>query len=281
MKRFTPTGVAEWLPDEAIRHNSLTRSVSDSLEAAGFSPIRTPVIDYFDALSVGLDPKLVSRSIRFFDSNGHLMILRPDHTTPIARMVANRLSNNDDLKLYYVAPVFRTPSDSDQQLEVFQAGVEWIGPQSASSDAHLIHLCRSILGKLGFSDVGIDIGHPSFSSGFTDAERTALIQKDYVALGYIPPRGGLEIAESIPDLCQLHNELAHYNLESAVTYNPGLISEFDYYTGPHFEVYVPGIRQMVASGGRYDRLIAKFGYDVPAVGFAINISLIQERLAQC
>jgi ATP phosphoribosyltransferase regulatory subunit len=37
---------------------------------------------------------------------------------------------------------------------------------------------------------------------------------------------------------------------------------------------VQEIGSIIASGGRYDNLIEKFGFDCPAVGFSININLI-------
>jgi ATP phosphoribosyltransferase regulatory subunit len=45
---------------------------------------------------------------------------------------------------------------------------------------------------------------------------------------------------------------------------------FGYYTGFVFHGYVPGYGQAIASGGRYDSLIAKYGRDIPAAGFAID-----------
>jgi ATP phosphoribosyltransferase regulatory subunit len=283
MKSLTPFGVSEFVPNEAVRHNALTRQISDQFETAGFSPIRTPVVEYFDTLSVGLDPRLASQSIRFFDTAGHMMILRPDHTTPIARMVASRLSHSPTpLQLYYVAPVFRNPIGDDlTPFELFQAGVEWIGAASPATDARLIALCVSVLESLGFKGIGVDIGHPAFSAGIPESERAALIRKDYVRLGYLPERGSNDIAKRVPDLAALDEELSLLGLNNRVRYNTGLIQEFNYYTGAHFEVYADGVRQMIACGGRYDQLVAKFGFDSPAVGFALNLNVIQEALAQC
>lgn len=281
MNLFTPFGVSEFLPDEALRHNKLTQQISKYFEIAGFSPIRTPVVEYFDALAPGLDPQLVSQSIRFFDTSGHLMILRPDHTTPIARMVASRLSDTPvPLQLYYVAPVFRNTT-TDSPMELFQAGVEWIGATGPHADAQLIQQCVQLLSQLGFTDLGVDIGHPALADGLSTSDRDALVHHDYVRLGRLPERGTIDVARHIPELVALETELRTLNIHETVRYNTGLIREFDYYTGPHFEVYAKGIRQMVACGGRYDRLISKFGYDCPAVGFALNLSLIQEALAQC
>lgn len=49
------------------------------------------------------------------------------------------------------------------------------------------------------------------------------------------------------------------------------IHNLGYYTGISFEVLVPGLGFPVGSGGRYDKLVAAFGADQPAVGVALGI----------
>ena len=44
-----------------------------------------------------------------------------------------------------------------------------------------------------------------------------------------------------------------------------------YYTGIRFRVYVDGRRLPVAQGGRYDDLYARFGANVPAIGFTFTV----------
>ena len=48
-------------------------------------------------------------------------------------------------------------------------------------------------------------------------------------------------------------------------------SDKHYYTGIIFRGYFEGVGVTVLSGGRYDNLIARFGRDIPAVGFSIKI----------
>lgn len=44
-----------------------------------------------------------------------------------------------------------------------------------------------------------------------------------------------------------------------------------YYTGVRFRVYTNGRRAPVAQGGRYDNLYARFGANVPAIGFTFTV----------
>jgi ATP phosphoribosyltransferase regulatory subunit len=50
----------------------------------------------------------------------------------------------------------------------------------------------------------------------------------------------------------------------------GEMQGFGYYTGIVFHAYAEGIGQAVASGGRYNKLLGRYGRDLPAAGFAID-----------
>ena len=51
-----------------------------------------------------------------------------------------------------------------------------------------------------------------------------------------------------------------------------------YYTGAVIKGYLEGYGDAVLSGGRYNHLLAEFGYDVPATGFAINVDAVSTVL---
>jgi histidyl-tRNA synthetase len=62
---------------------------------------------------------------------------------------------------------------------------------------------------------------------------------------------------------------------SRVVYTPRMVRGLDYYTGPIFEVSAPGYPGSIASGGRYDGLVARLGGpDLPACGGSIGIERI-------
>jgi ATP phosphoribosyltransferase regulatory subunit len=52
----------------------------------------------------------------------------------------------------------------------------------------------------------------------------------------------------------------------------------NYYTGIVFQAYKEGIDSAFASGGRYDKLLARFGFDAPSVGFSLMLSKIEGSL---
>ena len=60
----------------------------------------------------------------------------------------------------------------------------------------------------------------------------------------------------------------------------GMMHRTDYYTGMILRGYLSGYGDEILSGGRYDNLIAEFGYDVPATGFAVNIDAVVKVLSK-
>lgn len=52
----------------------------------------------------------------------------------------------------------------------------------------------------------------------------------------------------------------------------GFLHHLNYYTGIIFKGITYGVGYPILNGGRYDRLLQKYGQDDPAVGFAINVN---------
>ena len=267
----TPHGVNDFLPGDAKRHQALLQKVRSVFEKRGYKKIKTPTIEYLETLSVGMGDTLQNSAIKFFDAAGHVLVLRPDHTTPIARMVATRLqSEKKPLRLYYLDPVFR----QGEEIEIFQAGVELIGEDSARANAEVVMTAIESLLKLGYREFKIDIGHTDFVKGLSEKKKQALLSGNYLEFGKIPERGSVHLVKDHSDLVELFDSLKKNKLESYVDFNKGLVKDLDYYTGMIMECFVCGVRQPVGSGGQYNQLLKKFGFDCPAVGFALNLNVL-------
>ena len=60
-----------------------------------------------------------------------------------------------------------------------------------------------------------------------------------------------------------------------MVFDPTLVRGMSYYTGPIFEIAIPGLGISCGGGGRYDKMVGKFtGKDVPACGFSIGFERI-------
>lgn len=273
MKTLTPFGVQDLTPDLAAKHAKLLTQLSGFFDRSGFELVRTPIVEYLDSLKPGMGDTLTESCVKFFDNDGQLLILKPDHTLPIARLVSSQMQANPlPLSLYYHGPVFR----KGPRLECMQAGVERIGPQSPEADAKLVMLCLDCLKKLGLTDLVLDIGHNDLSDTLPDDQKKALLERDYIALGALPKRTNGDEVHDHAYLGPFLKDLSTNGVKAHLNY--GLVKNIAYYTGLTFEVLSPTLKKVVASGGRYDALLAKFGYDVPAIGFALYLDTIKDGL---
>ena len=68
---------------------------------------------------------------------------------------------------------------------------------------------------------------------------------------------------------QFYEALCLYGKEEYVSFDLGMLSQLDYYTGILFRAYTHGTGEVIAAGGRYDSLVGQFGKQSPAIGIAI------------
>lgn len=84
--------------------------------------------------------------------------------------------------------------------------------------------------------------------------------------------------QALEELSRVHALLGAYGLSGAVNLDLGAIRDFDYYTGVIFEGYGQDLGSPLAQGGRYDRLLQRFGRPAAATGFMIHLDLLGEGL---
>ena len=87
-----------------------------------------------------------------------------------------------------------------------------------------------------------------------------------------------KVQKAIAHLKALYEILCDYKVEKYVSFDLGMLSSYQYYTGIIFNVYTIGIGDVVAKGGRYDKLLPYFGKNSPAIGFVIVIDDLMQAL---
>ena len=75
---------------------------------------------------------------------------------------------------------------------------------------------------------------------------------------------------------QAYELLCQRGLRDRIMIDFSIMSSFDYYTGIVFEAYAPQIGTALGSGGRYDHMLAAYGQDRPAAGFAFYLEQAME-----
>jgi ATP phosphoribosyltransferase regulatory subunit len=272
MKVRMPKGVKDLLPADVEERGRVAKKMQNVFKDAGYRRIITPTVELYDVLKRGMGQRIQKMSIRFFDHNGDLMILRPDMTTPVARVVATRMQENNDIKLYYTSNVYRqSPKSSGKDAEFTQIGIESMGKNGVEADAEVLELAILAMKAIGLKNFKIDIGHISMLENMTDEQINALEAKDYVKFGQIPLVGKEEVSEKLPYFKELLTELKKRNIENYIQFNLGLVKDIGYYTGLVFECFVNEVGYLIGGGGRYDGLVGSYGAEKPAVGFAFSL----------
>ena len=86
----TPRGFRDILPREALARERITAVVRERFSAAGYLPVETPLLEDRSVLERGA--RIKDSAFQLFDSDGTLLMLRPDLTLPVARLVAGRVA---------------------------------------------------------------------------------------------------------------------------------------------------------------------------------------------
>lgn len=89
-----------------------------------------------------------------------------------------------------------------------------------------------------------------------------------------------EVYQAILHLEQLQSLFLLYGIDQFISFELGAISSYQYYSGIIFQGYTFGSGEPIVKGGRYDKLLGRFGKDAPAIGFVIVINQLMAALAR-
>ena len=148
MQTGTPSGFRDILPTEAIARERISDQVRACFSSHGYLPVETPLLEDKGALEHG--GRVPASPFQLFDSDGSLLVMRPDITLAIARMVSGRLADGTlPLRLRYKESVVREESTlSGQPRQFTQLGVELVGGEGIEAEAEVIALLAEALRTL-------------------------------------------------------------------------------------------------------------------------------------
>lgn len=206
-----PLGMRDILPESLAKQRHLEWSLRHCIEKWGYEEILTPSLEYYDTVGTA-SATLSDRMFKLLDKQGKTVVLRPDMTTPIARVVSSLYKDARlPIRLFYQANVFRAQEkEAGRNAEFFQTGVELIGDASVDADAEAIALAVFCLQEANVPVFRIAVGHVDFVEGLLqeivgDAEVEAqflryLYERDFV--GYRQLAESLQLADE--DRRRLH-----------------------------------------------------------------------------
>ncbi|WP_235919633.1 ATP phosphoribosyltransferase regulatory subunit [Heliomicrobium undosum] len=203
-----PPGMRDLLPGNAREKRLLENEWVKLFSSWGYQEVATPTVEYLDTLALDTGEEIRDRLFQFFDRQGRILALRPEMTTPIARLVATRLRQCPfPQRLFYAANVFRYEEpQAGRQREISQAGVELVGAPGPLADAEVIAMAVEALRASGLEDFQISLGQIEVFNGVmeelpldapTKARVRALVaKKDFVSLEELLATSGLDKAQS-------------------------------------------------------------------------------------
>jgi ATP phosphoribosyltransferase regulatory subunit len=232
-RKFSTTpGTRDVLPPESTRLLDAQAKVLGRFRMHGFREVVTPALEYSEVIE---EPKLRDSAFKLFDPDNQMLLLRPEVTTPVARLVAQRLRNSPPpYKLSYSLPVYRrTGVGRGQSAEFRQAGVEAVGSASPGEDAGTMALLVDVLQTLGLrpgTDFALVLGQAAFYRGYLRSAApgvaaevlAALADKDLVRVDAISHTIEPEVAAAVREIPRLVGPAADGSvLERAGRYTRG------------------------------------------------------------
>jgi ATP phosphoribosyltransferase regulatory subunit len=313
-----PAGMRDLLPEEAAMRRNLARTLLDRFALHGYAVVTPPVFEFAEVLERGLGTLDPTDVLRFVEpESGEVAALRPDMTPQIARMIATRLRGRPPpLRLGYEGTVLRRRSGrARKHRQIPQAGVELAGVAGPEGDLELLALAVDALRAAGLARFAIDVGDAGVVRALLadlPAERRAILsdaisRKDDAEIAQACDAEGSSQSDALRALPWLNGGrdalvegvgrlaktpaaapavrlLALFDAATArgfgdhVTGDLGEVRGFAYYTGTVLHAYAAGTGDAIVSGGRYDELLGRFGWDLPAAGFAIDLDRAAEAL---
>jgi ATP phosphoribosyltransferase regulatory subunit len=292
-----PSGTRDVLPDEMRELRAITEAFRGVFESAGYGEIATPALEYESVLTRG-DPAAADPAYKLFDEHGNVLVLRSDMTIPIARVVATRYAHADPpLRFCYFAHAYRSVRPQrGQAREMLQAGLELVGAPGPEGTAEALTVLATALDAAGLENYRIGLGDASLYPRLLDrlevpAQDRPQILHELVTLDFVglerevaahgreelvtvpQLRGGVEVLDAVPEAAELRAVYLRLppHVADRVIFDLGLIRSLGYYTGAVFEVYDEALGAPLGGGGRYDDLLRRFGRDLPACGWALNV----------
>jgi histidyl-tRNA synthetase len=311
----TVRGMRDFLPEDELLRQELLEKIKKVLETYGFSPWNAPVLEYEALLKEkSVESKLI---FKFKDQGGRDVVMRPEKTPSLARIIGSNPNLPKPLKLYNIDRVWRYDRPQRGRYREFtQCDIDIIGVANSMADAELLACTSAVLRAIGLEKFTFRINSRALMNELLENAGVSKkqVKRTLRIIDKIDKIGADEVAkelrkllssESVNDLMTLMKARGSwYTISKAIkicddtretiekflvcledfgiknfVFDLSLVRGLDYYTGLVFEVDAGEDIGSVAGGGRYDKLIGVYsGQDVPATGLAIGFERLLEVL---
>lgn len=221
-------------------------------------------------------------------------------------------------RLCYEGRVFRRQRGrARSHRQITQAGLECVGLPGVEGDTEVLGLASGACTAAGLNDFRIELSDirlvrslletvsPALRANVSEllAQKDAASLRAHVRTGELPSAcvkqleallqhyGDADVLLSaakqfrsrpaqtaIRNLQAIMERLQELGFGDRICFDLSETRGLSYYTGMHFSVLAHGPGEALGSGGRYDSLLQRFGFDAPATGFALDLGHLQSTL---
>ena len=170
-----PEDIADVLPAEARKVETLRRAILDLYQSYGYELVAPPMLEFLDSLLTGTGSDLNLQTFKLVDQlSGRTLGLRADMTPQVARIDAHLLNRQGVTRLCYAGSIAhaRTPVGSSAREEL-QLGAEIYGCATWEADFEAISLLLKTLGVAGLNTVYLDLSHAGVLEGILEGQAIA------------------------------------------------------------------------------------------------------------
>ncbi|MGH2965823.1 MAG: ATP phosphoribosyltransferase regulatory subunit [Solirubrobacterales bacterium] len=315
-----PPGTRDVLPEEMRELRLLQGALADAFERFGYGEVATPTIEYHEVLARGDERGAPAAYRFFDEAGALLAMRTDMTVPIARLVATRLREQEPPFRLSYIGNAYRAIRPQRGQMRQFlQAGVELIGVEAPEGTAEVIEVLAAALNAVGLTRAVIGLGDADLygqllaehgvSGELRESILRVLARHDLVGLEAevdqleigagerqtllrLPTlRGGPEVLDRARELGGAAVDRAIQRLTTTYDALPpevaervqldlGLLRDLGYYTGAIVEVYDPALGHVLGGGGRYDELMGRFGWRLPAVGFALYLERIHIAQAE-
>lgn len=164
LRKYIPEGTRDILFSEYTNKKNIEDVLRSVYIEMGYKEVNSPTFEFYDVYNLRNQPIKQEKMYKLFDNMGRMMVLRPDMTTPIARIAATKIKNQSyPVKLCYTGNIYRMNEVLNGKIsEVTQSGIEVLGSSNLRADVEVLIAAIKALIKTGLKEFKIEIGQAEF-----------------------------------------------------------------------------------------------------------------------
>jgi len=305
MKTQAVKGTKDYYPEDKLVQNYIFDKWKSIALKFGYKEIEGPVLEPAEIYEKSGE-EIPEQTYRLTDKSGRELVLRPETTPTIARMINARKDLPKPIRWFSISRCFRYEAPQfGRSREFFQFNLDLLGTKSMESDAEVIITLIEVLKSFGCdkNDFFIRISNRKIMQALMESLGIIKIKEVSRLLDKICKLSEKDLKLSLKDLglddkqvksllallevrdlkdlekykindkgkegLEELKELFNYLKEykEFIKLDLSIMRGFDYYTGTVFEAFdKKGEFRAIAGGGRYDELTK----DCPGIGYGMG-----------